>query len=675
MKQKQDFFFCVALISVFCLVLGFAKEPSLNKGPTIAWPTNMSLPTDCLFVSQRALCTTLENQVAVLVPGLRHQSRFVAVQLFQNAREYESVSFQCKDAVHPYCIVLANAITNSSQRLSGVFKIDLRTATARTVGSGGYRFWPSYDGRIVVTRSLPAPIVLQSFVESEGQFVDNVIIARNETFTWQLPVKLDRSNVIHAAIFAFNPTYNSARVIIAGRQDQVTLAPDSSRLLSGFLSPSPPSAQFAWAGVPDFARTRNMSSRPQIDRFQAQTSEDGAIEIVSRRENLGPEEMIIQTRVPQTDMNGDVYVVTGSPNGTTVSIMCQTSSGNLTLKNLMPPSLEARLSIASSVLTKGVTIRQEAPGNKVSFSFIAPSGTYYGPNRLCTGTASSQFVEFSPQTAESSVPIRRPSREIQRTTLSDNKNIPAAALVMTKSRVAYPNSILVDIYGAAGGSPRAPHWAVKPFDAARDQHWVAQAILPGDGDLGRRFAGAAASPNRMFTVSALNQVVEQLVATYPSLAGNVTLRAASAGASTALLATLTRPDLYTGAIIVSGAYDWRSITADPQISGFHGAADQSALDQAIANAPEFCNGSKFFVFHASDDSRVGSTQALAMFERLERKHCLLNRVVTTTGGHDMSPALMNDPEAGTFLHILRDRASQPFLKDLDLAKRVYASTP
>lgn len=649
-----------------------APSTSASKSPKQSEPASL---TDCFFVAPSAVCMNETGQIILWRDVFSGAQEPTKIELKSGSEVLIARNFQCKQKSRPYCIIIADSRLNEGDMIGGVFKVDLISHTSRAISRGNYQFRPSFEDEIVLSRVSNGSVVFEAFSERYDGLVLSATLLPSETATWQLPFHLTTADRPKSALFAYNPSYNSARVIMAGEADQNVYAPDTQRFLSEWLSTGPARANYTWAGVPDFARTRTIPEKPLLDRIYARRDGDGEVEIVRERLELDLDDTIIQSRVPQIDANGDVYFVIGSPQGTAPAILCATSSGRQSLKVLSPPALERRLSIVSSSLVEGFTMRAELPGNIISYHYVLPSKVSVGEVRKCSDTkleshAIVSFQEVAKEEAETESVFN-----ILRAPVQGGSTLPNSALIITKSRVVAPTGIVIDIYGAAGGTPRAPHWAIKPFNPALDQNWVAHAILPGDGDLGRAFARFAQSPHRARSVQALNRLIEELIMTYPSLSGNVTLRTASGGASTALIALLTRPDLYSGTYIISGAYDLRVVMENPEINGFHSAIDQIELDQALAAAPQFCHGSKFFVFHASDDVRVGALQADRFFQKLEAKQCLLNKVVTKAGGHDMSPRLMSANDAQIFLEILRDRASQPLFKDLELARRVYNQAP
>lgn len=407
---------------------------------------------------------------------------------------------------------------------------------------------------------------------------------------------------------------------------------------------------------------------------RAVASADGSIEIQNTAWEAQPSDRIHQQISPSVDANGDAYFVAGTAQGPIVTVLCREDDGSFAFKTLTEPDLRHRLGLNSSPLRTGVELVMEAPGNLLSFRRMTLNDAGHGLDRRCSHTAvvGIDSLPGSEGTGSDHTDIANGvgsgGPEILRT--NTDSELPAPALVISRTANASPTAIIIDVYGAAGLSPRAPLNIIRPLDQVRDDFWAAHAILPGDGDLGWGFARSAASPNRAITVQALIALSDLLVQRHPTLSGNITLRGISGGGGVIAEAVARRPDLFSGALIFAGAYDWRVVAAKPNFSGFFGVIDQVNLETAWGQMPRHCEGAKFLIFHAMNDTITPFSQAEAFADTLQSRGCLVGTVFLGSGGHGLWINAMTDAEASQFKTLVEERASRPLFRDLDLARRM-----
>ncbi|GIU67105.1 alpha/beta hydrolase family protein [Candidatus Phycosocius spiralis] len=577
--------------------------------------------------------------------------------------------FKCSSIGRPHCVLLARLRGELGLKAGRVLALDLSSNTLQTLTDG--QFWfhlPLPSGIHIIDRAGKFPVVY-NYDHVKRKLVYGWEYPSFKTIAGVLPLVNSSSRQTTLVRFIIDEATGTAKIFDQiGSTKELDASSFHSIDLSLLGNPSNHTAYIFGLTSP-FLPGRHKASDSGLFGIRAFPKGRDTFRLEYKNWEIELHERIIQSRVPQIDMNGDLFFVVGSPSGTSVQFLCQSKSGDLELNELFPPTLTARLRIASSNLLEGVQVTREAPGRQLSFQHYELFGPGNGLSRQCASTNVKQGKLTLAKSNEDVSLSQVPETEILRLPPTAANQSPQSALILNKSHVVAPSGILIDVYGAVASSPFSPVDQIVPFDPRTDDFWVAQAILPGDGDLGRAFANSGATPNRALTVEALNALSEILIESYPSLKGNITLRAMSAGASTAVQAVLGRPDLYSGAILFAGAYDWREIAMNKNLSGFHSAYDQEALDQVITQAPEFCSGAKFIIIHAEDDSIASASQARQFADRLRNKNCLVGSAFFGKGGHQLSTQLMPPEEEKAFISLILQRGSQPLLKDIELAKK------
>jgi hypothetical protein len=650
----------------------------------ISWASDASLPAinpkldslhRCTFLAKFMVCATTEGQILVQNAKDAQKSSLRKVPLNIDGVSVKVDDFQCNQVTSPYCLVSTRAHTASDGKGNGLFKLELEDGSAVLISAGRYRFGPIVDQSISVFDSLTPQPKFFKFDDGNDKLVEAWTSPKFGLLEGTIPLYVEDARTHRIVRFAIDPIEKKAELFVS-RDSPVGLPYLGMRsLLFGMWSKVPENSKYLWGAGYDFSSGGDAANTLTLLNLRIVSSILRGTHAQTTAIPINAPEEIVQSNPPQVDKLGDVYLVTGTKIGSAVKLVCRSRDGSLALKTIIPPSLEARITLRASPLVEGVDIQREFPGKQISFQHITVSGAALGWSRPCETT---RFAKGEDISARTHGPITQSSPNdtfILRLDAVSPDAPPAPALVITKSINNAPTGIIMDLYGAVGGTPQAPNEVIPPFETDLSQHWAAQAILPGDGDLGRQFANSGATPNRSKTVSALNDLSQKLVAMVPSLSGNITLRTGSAGASTAVEAVLNRPDLYSSAIVFSGAYDWVDLIIDPDLNRFHSAVDQRSLESAILAAPEYCSGSKFLIFHAEDDERASFRQAVAFANRLKAKRCLVGTAFFSRGRHSLSPSLMHDEEAAIFLQTIKERGSRPLLKDLNLARSLAAQAP
>jgi hypothetical protein len=661
----------IGIYFVFAITAS-ALAGSLSEGPV---ETKPSILSKCETIGQNRVCLTIDGSVV-----LRHESAEEETARFQQIdllapEKIRVKDLRCSLQIKPHCLLLGEMNGEYGVSSGRVLALDPATGSSKILKVGQF-FFDALEvaGISIVDHASHTPATYVYDVSSQ-----NLKLGRNPPrygdILGFLPL-LNRSNgKIAIARFLIEPKAGKAKIFDQnGEANELSFSRFRSIDLT-LLAALNQNATYAFGLMSTFPPGTAKSTVATLFGIRAASTTGQSFQLDYTQWPIELNEGIIQTRAPQVDRNGDMYFVVGGPKGTSVHYICQANTGNLTLKPLFEPSLDARLRVRSSNLLDGTEVIREAPGRQVSFQHFKLEGQGHGLSRQCAGTRVLSDGQIYARAHDLLRKEGDASKEILRVTQLVAPSIPQPALVLHKATNTRPARVLIDVYGAVAGSSFAPNEAITPFDATSDDFWVAQAILPGDGDLGKEFANFGATPNRGATLEALNQLSEELVRRYPTLRGSITLRSMSAGTSTSVQAVLSRPDLYSGAILFSGAYDWRKIAENPNLTGFPSSADQEALDQAIDSVPEYCSGAKFVIIHAENDVIASSSQARSFVDRLKRKKCLVGTAFFGNGGHQLSKLQMAPPEEEAFTRLVRERGSQPLLKDLELAKRLAQDLP
>jgi pimeloyl-ACP methyl ester carboxylesterase len=620
----------------------------------------------CITANLKAICSTLNGDLLLATDRDLDTGNFHEVQLLHQGKRYRALDFQCKMYNQFYCLVRGETLGGLD---SAVFKMNIMTAEVKVLISGRYEFGPmSTEYLTIVNTTGPKPTFYSI------NYITDDLEQRWTSETYGLlegfvPIETAGNSEFAFSRYSLDAANRRATIFLRQSSELVASYSDLSSLLFGMWSSASPGSGYLWATGNDFPRGLPTAALPAILQAKVAASNENPVSWRLWNSSIALPNDIIMSKPPQVDRFGDVFVVTGTESGPSVKVICRDNYDAITLKELTVPNISERITLFASPLIEGVTIRREAPGKQWTFQHLSLTTAKVHGHRLCSETVASFGKEISAQTH---LPVSH-ANGVRNIVLKlgsndSNSNAPTAALVISKSNVTTPTQIIVDLYGAVGGTPQAPSPYLEPFDTETNSNWVAQAILPGDGDLGRRFAISSATPNRLLTVSTLNFLSEKLVDAYPSLRGNITLRAGSAGASSAILAALGRPDLYSGAILFSGAYDWVALGETKEMSGFHSPIDQIEIARAIFRTPENCFGLKFLLFHATDDSRAIFSQANDFASQLAAKKCLIGRAFFGSGGHELSLTKMRSDDAASFLSLVQERGSRPLIKNLGLAR-------
>ncbi len=649
-----------------------ALAGSLCEGSVETKPFILS---KCETIGQNRVCLTNDGNVVLSRESVKAESRrFQQIDL-QAPKKVRVKDLRCSLQVKQHCLLLGDVKGEYGVTSGRVLVLDPATGSSRILKIGQF-FFDTFEttGISIIDRASDTPVTYVYDDSSQN-------------------LKLGRTAPRYGDIIGFLPSLNRsngkiniARLLIEANTGEAKLFDQNgeaselsfSRFRSidlTLLAPLNQNATHAIGLMPTFPPRSARSTVATLFGIRAVSTTSQSFQLDYTQWPIDLNEGIIQTRVPQVDRNGDMYFVVGGPKGPSVHYICKANTGTLTLKPLFEPSLDARLRVRSSNLLDGTEVIREAPGRQISFQHFKLEGQGHGLSRQCAGTRVLSGGEIYARAHDLLREEGDVSKEILRVAQLGAPSIPQPALVLHKGTNARPARVLIDVYGAVAGSSFAPNEAITPFDATSDDFWVAQAVLPGDGDLGKEFSNFGATPNRKATLEALNQVSEELVRRYPKLRGSITLRSMSAGTSISIQAVLNRPDLYSGAILFSGAYDWRKIAENPNLAGFHSSADQEALDRAIEGVPEYCSGTKFLIIHAENDVIASSSQARGFVDRLKRKKCLVGTAFFSNGGHELSRLQMAPPEEEAFTRLVGERGSQPLFKDLELAKRLAQDLP
>ncbi|MCA3692842.1 prolyl oligopeptidase family serine peptidase [Aquidulcibacter sp.] len=634
---------------------------------------------ECLTVSTVKICMSEDQQILTTFnPSLGLSDGIPKLQriaLPSEGEEFDVLDFECKESKSSFCLVRTETRNSQENTANALFKIDLATNAVSRVGSGRFSFGPIFERNLSLIDNSAATPVFYKFNELTGELEEGWRSEKYGLLEGFLPAIYSENGRTEMLRFALDRERKIATIFEPTLGPKRILHDEMHTFFYGAWSAAPAGSSALFGVAVDFPRGAAPRSVAGLTQLHASVSGSGQISIQNFATDLDLPDELIQSIPPQVDKSGDIYVITGSKTGPALKFVCRNRAGILTLKALSEPSPLARLRVWASPLIAGVELRREAPGRRLSFQHFALSTGATGTNRNCETTTVLIAPEIS---AESHLPIIDQAHAqtfVLRLNQEDGSSMPSPALVITKSIMASPKSIIIDLYGAVGGTAQSPNEFIRPFDPLLDEHWVAQAILPGDGDFGRLFAMSSATPNRKLTVEAINELSERLIATFPTLAGNITLRAGSAGTSTAVQAALSRPDLYSGAIMFSGAYDWVLLGSNEDMAGFHKIQDQLELDAAITATPDFCYGTKFLLFHAHNDDRAPFSQAEVFASKLKAKRCLVGTIFTGGGGHSLSRLSFRSKDRATFAQIVHQRASTPLLKDLGLAQSQSSTRP
>jgi predicted esterase len=114
------------------------------------------------------------------------------------------------------------------------------------------------------------------------------------------------------------------------------------------------------------------------------------------------------------------------------------------------------------------------------------------------------------------------------------------------------------------------------------------------------------------------------------------VRGGSAGAWLAVAAALQRPDLFAGAIGISGAYIF---SEDRLVAGGQFFSPDDSFDRSGRLARANCAILQFRFLYARDDPVTGFDQAERFVEMLEDRGCAAELVAFDVGGHTLSRTL------------------------------------
>ena len=331
------------------------------------------------------------------------------------------------------------------------------------------------------------------------------------------------------------------------------------------------------------------------------------------------------------DGAGDIYATTTAAEGRAVVVACRDARGQMSFAPVrrIAPDENVRLIAAPSGVGLVALIGSSTASAQIHVLRLGGPGGGARAGRPCAGIVL--------QAANADLPVETlpaPWRtEMLAATLPDGTRLP---FVLYNPSGAAVEHLIVDVYGAYGQLRRfTPPSSAERTRLARTGTALALVTVRGDGNGGFAFAMASRSPQRQRAVDDLIAVTQQLRARFPR-AGRVTARGRSAGAWLAVAAALERPDLFAGAIGLSGAY----LFSEDRLGAGEGrffAADDSFERGRLARAN--CADLQFRLLHARDDAITSFDQAQRFAEMLNRQGCATELLAFDVGGHGLARTL------------------------------------
>ena len=331
-----------------------------------------------------------------------------------------------------------------------------------------------------------------------------------------------------------------------------------------------------------------------------------------------------------TDGNDDFMAEATGPEGRSLGYVCSLGPQKQAFKKLMPVADDDFVSVSGFPSANGFLLESHGLTHSEQFKLIRLTPAENGAlGRKCADTrVSITDLDVPLEDTSSLLSTKR-----QFATSEDGTKVPYL-VVAPKGEITH---VIIDVYGAFG-LPRSNPYIGRDEAAhlAASHTAVVYATVRGDGDLGYDYAMASRSPNRMKSIEDVAAVGEASKALFPKLAAKPTVRGASAGGWLAVKAVLVHPELFAGAIGISGAY-----ITDKRATDIQFFAPSDALIADVADAPTGCNGSAFRLLHTKNDSIVPYSDAMTFAHALEAKGCAVEFDSFDGGGHEIVPVALS----------------------------------
>jgi pimeloyl-ACP methyl ester carboxylesterase len=329
---------------------------------------------------------------------------------------------------------------------------------------------------------------------------------------------------------------------------------------------------------------------------------------------------------------GDIYGTTTSSAGRAIVVACRNAEGRLAFAPVrrMAPNESVRLFATPAGAGLVAFVGTEATTAQIHVLRLG------GPPR--PPRSARPCADITLQAADAGVPTTDlpPNwvSEMQAAALPDGTRLP---FVVYRPADAEPEHLIVDVYGAYGQirhfSPPTPEVLDR---LGRAGTALAVIAVRGDGNAGFASAMASRAPYRQRAVDDLIAVTARLRARFPQVA-RVTARGRSAGAWLAVMAALQRPDLFAGAIGMSGAYVFSEDRLGASEGSFFSPDDSFERNGRLTRAD--CSRLQFRLMHARDDAITSFDQAQQFAAMLNDRGCATELIAFDVGGHGLARTL------------------------------------